>query len=132
MLGMVGCKGKTDYTKLPAYTENGSRINNSNDTIEYYNQTLCETEIYAPGDTIHDAVAEGYPDTIKVAFTRDGVFEDSIEVVRTGDEGYGYKYIYVLRCVVGDAFYYTRDGKFLDFVCVDLPHSGQGHHDYKP
>lgn len=130
--GKAADKPKVDYTKLPAYTADGSRINNTNDTIRLYNETFHEYDIIAPGDTVCDPVKEGYPDTIRVAFTRNGVFEDSLDVARVPGIEFGLKYVYMFRCAVGDAVYYTREGKFLEFACTKLPHSGQGHHNYKP
>lgn len=124
-------KKEMDYTKLPSYTKEGNRINNTNDTLEYYNQSLRDIEYINPGDTIYDPVAEGYPDTIKVAFTRNGVFEDSIEVVRVGGgppDFTEYRYVYMLQCVVGDVWFYSRDGKFLSFGCAKEPHAGYPHH----
>lgn len=71
------------------------------------------------------------PDTIKVAFTRDGVFEDSIKAVRQGvvydKNGKAYSPAYVVTAMVGDNWTYDINGKFIKFNCVDLPHSGAPH-----
>lgn len=75
------------------------------------------------------------PDTITVAFTRNGKFEDSVIAVRQGlvanDKGEYYSPAYVIRAVVGDTWTYDINGKFIEFNCVDYPHSGTPHK-YKP
>lgn len=75
------------------------------------------------------------PDTITVAFTRNGKFEDSVKAVRQGlvsdSTGKYYSPAYVFGGVVGDNWTYDINGKFIEFNCVDLPHSGAPHH-YKP
>lgn len=75
------------------------------------------------------------PDTITVAFTRNGKFEDSIIAVRQGlvanSKGEYYSPAYVHRAVVGDAWVYDINGKFIESECVDYPHSGTPHK-YQP
>ena len=77
----------------------------------------------------------GYPDTIKVAFTRNGVVEDSVEAVRQGlvadSTGKYYSPAYVFLSVVGDKWIYDVNGKFIESACTVHPHSGAPHH-YKP
>lgn len=71
------------------------------------------------------------PDTIIVAFTRDGVFEDSVEAIRQGlvEDSIGnyYSPAYVFGSVVGDAWVYDINGKFIEFNESPFPHSGKGH-----
>lgn len=132
---MMSCCVQKDYTKLPPYTKDGRRINNTNDTIYFFSEYWHERDYIAPGDTEYNPPKEGYPDTITVAFTRNGKFEDSIEVVRYPGWDFGLKYVYILRCAVGDVFFYTREGKFLHSACAPEPHSGKGtyeHEHYKP
>lgn len=77
----------------------------------------------------------GYPETIKVAFTRNGVFEDSVEAVRRGviedSTGKDISPAYVYGSFVGDNWTYDLNGKFIEFNCTVRPHSGAPHH-YKP
>lgn len=76
-----------------------------------------------------------YPDTITVAFTRDGVFEDSVKCERRGlvedSTGNYYSPAYIFTTVVGDSWTYDVNGKFIRFDCSSSPHSGRPHH-YKP
>ena len=75
------------------------------------------------------------PDTIIVAFTRNGVFKDSVEAIRRGDiedsTGNSYSPAYVVLSVVGDAWVYDINGKFIAFHEGRFPHSGKPH-SYKP
>lgn len=75
------------------------------------------------------------PDTITVAFTRNGVFEDSVEAIRRGgvkdSTGNYYSPAYVYGSVVGDAWIYDINGKFIKFCESRFPHSGEPHN-YKP
>lgn len=75
------------------------------------------------------------PDTITVAFTRDGKFECYEKAVRRGlvadSTGDYYSPAYVIESAVGDNFVYDINGKFIKFNCVDLPHS-DAPHTYKP
>lgn len=77
----------------------------------------------------------GYPDTIKVAFTRNGVLEDSVEAVRQGiindSTGRPYSPAYVFFSTVGDSWVYDADGKYIGFNKSPYPHSGNGIN-YKP
>jgi len=114
-----------DYTKLPSHTADGRQINNTNDDIHAEDGF----EILHPGDTANWPIP-GYPETITVAFTRNGVFEDSIKCEMTGGDE-NHRFLYIYRTAVGDAWFYDRDGKFVRFVCVSEPHSGQPHK-YKP
>ena len=88
------------------------------------------------GAGVEDSVNfDNYPDTITVAFTRDGKFEDSVEAVREGlledKSGKYYSPAYVFRAVVGDTWVYDVNGKFVYSTCLAYPHSGKPHH-YKP
>lgn len=78
---------------------------------------------------------EGYPDTIIVAFTRNGKLEDSVEAIREGllkdSTGKYYSPAYVFRASVGDTWVYDVNGKFINFHESSLPHSGKPHY-YKP
>lgn len=71
-----------------------------------------------------------YPDTIKVAFTRNGIVEDSVEAVRQGaiedsiDKPYSPAYVYF--SVVGDSWVYDVNGKYIGFNESSYPHSGKG------
>ncbi len=71
------------------------------------------------------------PDTIMVAFTRNGVFEDSVEAVRQGlvadSTGHYYSPAYVFGDVVGNKWIYDINGKFIEFNESPYPHSGKGH-----
>lgn len=71
------------------------------------------------------------PDTIIVAFTRDGKFERYEKAIRRGlvadSTGEYYSPAYVIDCIVGDNFVYDINGKFIEFNCADLPHSGAAH-----
>lgn len=121
-----------DYSVYPEYTEWGEKINNSNDSVWDSEQCLA----YGPGDTMYTPHNKVYPETITIAYTRDGEFIDSIQVERIPSFGkyieQGYYYLYSLQSVVGDQVIYDRQGHFLEFICVPEPHSGQGHHDFKP
>ena len=73
----------------------------------------------------------GFPDTIIVRFTRDGEFEGYVEAVRQGvlEDSLG-NYCsptYVFMSMVGDSWTYDINGRFLEFSCADLPHSGHPH-----
>lgn len=74
---------------------------------------------------------KGFPDTIIVRFTRDGKLEGYVEAVRQGvlkDRfGNSCSPTYVFMSMVGDNWVYDINGRFLEFNCVDLPHSGQPH-----
>ena len=72
-----------------------------------------------------------YPETIIVAFTRNGKIEDSVEAVRW-DMLMDCSPSYVFTAGVGDTWVYDVNGNFLEFNCSPFPHSGQGHHNYKP
>lgn len=72
----------------------------------------------------------GYPDTIKVAFTRNGIVVDSVEAVRHGlladSTGKYYSPAYVFFATVGDNWVYDINGKFIEFNESQYPHSGKG------
>lgn len=69
----------------------------------------------------------GYPDTIMIAFTRNGVFVDSVEAVRHGlvadSTGEYYSPAYVFTSGVGDKWIYDINGKFIEYN-RSYPHSG--------
>lgn len=103
----------------------GRCLNTSDSTFTII--AFDDTFIVHPGDTFPDEHPWNFPDSIKVAFTRDGKFEDSIwayveAVPKDSDDA-----VYVYRVVVGDAWYYNLKGKFCYFVECPCPHSGQGH-----
>lgn len=138
MMAVTGCTCKKE-SKIPVWvkTSSGSMscINTTDSTFRIMGMDNSGTDtgwIYVhPGDTFPDYHPWWYPDTIKVAFTRDGVFEDSaeIEAMRipedSDDGAYGF------RTVVGDAFYYNLRGKFVRFYEAETPHS-RDNHDYRP
>lgn len=71
-----------------------------------------------------------FPDSIKVAFTRDGKFEDSIEVCKDGfvkNKKKQWEPAYTFTAAVGDIWVYDAHGKFRLFIECPLPHDGQGH-----
>lgn len=71
-----------------------------------------------------------YPDSIKVSFTRDGKFEDSIMVCKDGfvqNKKKQWEPAYTFTAAVGDIWVYDARGKFRLFIECPLPHDGQGH-----
>lgn len=76
-----------------------------------------------------------YPDTLMVAFTRNGNFEDSVEAIKWDMQEDSIRHIripiYVVRDVVGNTWEYDINDKFIEFSCGSRPHSGQPCH-YKP
>lgn len=76
-----------------------------------------------------------YPDTLMVAFTRNGNFEDSVEAIKWDMQEDSIRHIripiYVVRDVVGNTWEYDINGKFIEFSCGSRPHSGQPCH-YEP
>lgn len=71
-----------------------------------------------------------YPDTLRVAFTRDGMFEDSVDVVKYGhiklDNG-KWEPTYIFVAAVGDVWRYDCRGTFIRFYENHQAHSGQNH-----
>lgn len=146
LLMMAGCrhsdKGITE-TRYP----DGVVLRNNGD-LEYPNGTVIKKsgdmemwngDIYYANGDIKRMTGEyikredfEWPDTIKVAFTRDGVFEDSVEARKWDGSGTarGMRYIYA-GATWGDIWTYTGMGEFVSFHCTHLPHSGKPHH-YKP
>ena len=75
-------------------------------------------------------VAEAYPDSIIVAFTRSGKFEDSVVTYKQGfiKDSLGNTIpAYIFKAAVGDVWVYDSDGNFVEFIESELPHSDQGH-----
>ena len=71
-----------------------------------------------------------YPDKIRVAFTRDGVFEDSIDVVKYGHiklSNGEWEPTYIFVAAVGDVWRYDCRGSFIKFYKNHQAHSGQNH-----
>lgn len=116
---------------------------NSNNDAEVYkrvNDTYSKERVYPYLYYVDDygyATFErymwdrGFPDTLIVRFTRNGEFEGYVEAVRQGvlkdSLGNHCSPTYVFVSGVGDSWTYDIDGRFLEFNCVDLPHSGQPH-----
>ena len=71
------------------------------------------------------------PDSILVAFTRNTAIADSFIAYREGmlvdSLGKYYSPAYIFRAVVGDAWVYDINGKFIYFYESPLPHSDKGH-----
>ncbi len=69
-----------------------------------------------PNDSIYNSNL--WPDTIKVAFTRNGVFEDSVEVYKYGyikTDSNKFEPTYVFMSAAGDVFRYSYSGSFIKF-----------------
>lgn len=72
------------------------------------------------------------PDSITVAFTRNGKFVDSVVAYRWGilDKNSNSP-AYVFYSVMGDAWFYDIKGNFIEFNRSRFPHSGNSYQ-YKP
>ena len=71
-----------------------------------------------------------YPDKIRVAFTRDGVFEDSIDVIKYGHiklSNGEWEPTYIFVAAVGDVWRYDCRGSFIKFYENHQAHSGQNY-----
>lgn len=76
-----------------------------------------------------------FPDTLKVAFTRDGVLIDSVwtkawNIPKDSDDG-----VYMFICGNGDALVYNLRGKFVKYIRCKHNMDGAGIHEeynYKP
>lgn len=69
-----------------------------------------------PGDTFPPYHPWSYPDTITVAFTRNGKFEDSIQVIAWRVPHDSLDDAYVLMSAYGDVWTYNLKGKFCRFL----------------
>lgn len=124
---LVGC-----YFGNRSYSSDSS---NSEDSVE------VDTMV-APTTTQEEIVEknykpDSYPDSIRIAFTRNGEFVDSFTVYRIGgiydknDKFIGPKYYF--RDAVGHMWFYDIHGKFIDFIESPYPHDGADKEEpYKP
>lgn len=106
---------------------NLSCINTHDYPVKIEGLDVNDTIIVNPGDTFPGWHPWDFPDSIKVAFTRNGVFEDSIYVYPWYVPKDSLDGVYVMIAAVGDIWFYNLKGEFVKFYESPLPHSGAGH-----
>lgn len=103
------------------------KIEAQKDSLIWAYTTIClSTEELKKVSKIEDR----FPDSIKVAFTRNGKFEEYISVWKDGyvrNKYNRWEPAYTLRTAVGDIWVYDKNGKFRLFIECPLPHDGWGH-----